>query len=129
MPIAHPDVEPVIAFPRSECGTTTSTDLFIIIRNEDSVEHQIYLRIETGPNDGIEQYDIAPDSQRIVSILGLAPVEIELYTDHDCIASISFSGESPSTSIPEFTIRSRTIVVGGLHSPYSQSLSLPVASS
>ena len=125
MPIAHPDTEPATAFPRSESGTTMSSDSSIVIRNEDSVEHQIHLRIDTGINDSTEQYNISPDSQRIISVLGPAPVEIELYTDHACIATISLSGKSPIPSTPEFTIRSRTIVVDGLHRPYSQSLSRP----
>ena len=114
MPIAHPDVEPSTAFPRTDLEATTSTDSCIVIRNEDSVDHHIYLRLEGKMDVSIEQFGIACDSQRMISVLEPALIEIELYTDHDCVATVSFNGEHPSSSFPEFTIRSKTIAVGGL---------------
>lgn len=115
MEIAYPGVESSAALPKSESRATTFTDTNIVIRNNDDVDHRIHVRLETGLDGTTERYDIAHESQQLISVPESTPMVIELYTDHDCAATISFESEYVNGSIPEFTIRSSTVVVTGDH--------------
>ena len=111
----HPNIETDVAPLKSTAAATTFTDSLVLIRNEDSVDHILYLSIENGRDILTESYAIPHNGQQIVSIPNQGTVRIELWADHGCAASISLDLNRPNAPVPEFTVRSTTISVARLH--------------
>ena len=111
----HPRIETDVAPRKSTAAATTFTDSLVLLRNEDSVDHILHLRIENGRDILTESYEIPHNSQQIVSITNQGTVRIELWADHGCGANISLDLNRPDAPVPEFTVRSTTISVARLH--------------
>ena len=91
----------------------------LLLRNEDDADHALDVRIAAG--DGVLVDDsptIDGDSQRTVAATAnsTGTVRVELRADHGGSASLAFDPGRPGpTPVPEFVIRTETIVVAGFN--------------
>ena len=91
----------------------------VLLRNEDDADHALDICIAAG--DGVLVDDsptIDGDSQRTVAATAnsTGTVRVELRADHGGSASLAFDPGRPGpTPVPEFVIRTETIVVAGFN--------------